>query len=52
MTKRMFDGIVLISFLTLVAARGLLGSAARRRTAQGESGATGKAAGGVQLVVG
>jgi hypothetical protein len=50
MTKKMFDGVVLISFLTMMATGGLLKSWSRRHLAQGSSGATGNAAGTVGLV--
>ena len=51
MTKKMFDGIVMISFLTMVASHGLLRSWARRHLSQGTDGATGKAAATVELAV-
>jgi hypothetical protein len=51
MTKKMFDGVVLISFLTMVAAGGLLKSWSRRHLAQGSDGATGKVAGTVGLAL-
>jgi hypothetical protein len=51
MTKKMFDGVVLISFLTMVATGGLLKSWSRRQLAQGQGGAAGKAAGTVELAL-
>lgn len=51
MTKRMFDGIVLVSFLTMLATGGLLKSWSRRHLAQGSDGATGKTAGAIELAL-
>jgi hypothetical protein len=45
-TKKSFDGIVLVSFLTMVASTALLKAWSRRHLAEGHPGGAGNAAAG------
>lgn len=49
MTKKMFDGIVVISFLMAVAINGVGKSWARKELAQNRTDISGKIAGTIQL---
>ena len=52
MTKKMFDGIVLVSFLTMVASHGLVRSWSRRHLAEGHPGGAGNSlAGAAELTL-